>query len=134
MSQVNFDTSLDSSSILLNSTAIDDDPVAAFCNDNNPTVEKFELIHEDDKFKAFKDFLSNAPEDDYLSHLVFTTLKLALISEKSTEAKDLSMKFFREVFEHAKAKDRVGKITLQILTLYKFFHYLNSCVASEIFI
>lgn len=104
----NFETSLDNSSILLNSTANDDDPVASFCNDRNPTAEKFELIQEDDKFKAFKDFLSNAPEDDYLTHVVFTILKLSSLGEQSSDAQKLALELFKEAFEYAKTKDRVS--------------------------
>lgn len=104
----NFETSLDNSSILLNSTANEDDPVASFCNDRNPTADKFQLIQEEDKFKAFKDFLSNAPEDDYLTHLVYTILKLSSIGEQSGVAQKLALELFKEAFEYAKTKDRVS--------------------------
>lgn len=104
----NFETSLDNSSILLNSTANEDDPVASFCNDRNPTADKFQLIQEEDKFKAFKDFLSNAPEDDYLTHLVYTILKLSSIGEQSSVAQKLALELFKEAFEYAKTKDRVS--------------------------
>ena len=108
LSQSNFETSLDNS-ILLNTTASDDDPVAIFCNDKEPTLEKFEKIIDEDKLKAFKDFLSNAPEDDYLTHLVFTILKLSSISEQSKEAQQIALDLFKEAFEYAKNKDRVSR-------------------------
>lgn len=105
----NFETSLDNSSILLNSTfTSDDDPVASFCNDRNPTAEKFQLILDEDKFKAFKDFLSNASEEDYLTHLVYTILKLSSIGEQSSGAQKLALELFQEAFEYAKTKDRVS--------------------------
>lgn len=88
----------------------DDDPVAVFCNDKNPSLEKFQQIKEDDKVKAFKDFLSNAPEDDYLTHLVFTILKLASLGEQSSEAQKLALELFKETFEYAKEKDRMRSV------------------------
>lgn len=104
----NFETSLDNSGILHNSTIDEDDPVAVFCNDKNPTVERFQLIKEEDKIKAFKDFLANAPEEDYLTHLVFTILKLASIGEQSSDAQKLALELFKETFEYAKEKNRVS--------------------------
>lgn len=85
----------------------DDDPIAVFCNDKSPSVEKFQQIKDEDKIKAFKDFLSNAPETDYLTHLVFTILKLSSLGEQSSEALKLALELFKETFEYAKEKNRV---------------------------
>lgn len=106
LAQTTFETSLDNS-ILLNTT-FDDDPIAVFCNENEPTVDNFHKIVEEDKLKAFKDFLSHAPEKDYLTHLVFTILKLSSISEQSKEAQQVALDLFKEAFEYAKNKDRVS--------------------------
>lgn len=106
LSKSNFETSLDNS-ILLNTT-FDDDPVALFCNDKEPSLENFERIVEEDKLKAIKDFLSNAPESDYLTHLVFTILKLSSISGHSKDAHQITVELFKEAFEYAKNKDRVS--------------------------
>lgn len=111
LSQSNFETSLDNS-ILLNSSASDDDPIAFFCNDKSPTFKQFEQIKDENKLKAFKEFLSHAPEEDYLTHLVFTILKLSSISEESQDAQQLSLDLFREAFEYAKTKDRVSSLKL----------------------
>lgn len=86
----------------------DEDPVATFYNNKTPTIETFNLIKDDDKYKAFKDLLSGAPEDEYLTHLVFTILKLSSIRDQSQEAKDLAQQLFKEVFEYGKNKDRVS--------------------------
>lgn len=110
LSKNNFETSLDNSGILHSSIVDDDDPVAVFCNDKNPSLEKFQQIKEDDKVRAFKDFLSNAPEDDYLTHLVFTILKLASLGEQSSEAQKLALELFKETFEYAKEKDRMRSV------------------------
>lgn len=110
LSQNNFETSLDNSGILHNSIVDDDDPVAVFCNDKAPTIEKFQQIKIDDKTKAFKEFLSNAPEEDYLTHLVYTILKLASIGEQSSEAQKLTLELFKVTFEYAKEKDRLRSV------------------------
>lgn len=102
-----FETSLDNS-ILLNSSVSDEDPVAAFYNNKIPSVECFSKISEDDKLKAFRELLSTAPENDYLTHLVFTILKLSSISEQSPEAKSVAQELFKEAFEYGKNKDRVS--------------------------
>lgn len=106
-SQNNFETSLDNS-ILLNSSVADDDPVAQFYNNNIPTVESFNLIKDEDKLKAFKEMLSNSSDEDYLTHLVFTTLKLSSIGGQSPEAKTIAQQLFKEAFEYGKNKDRVS--------------------------
>lgn len=112
LSESKFETSLDNS-ILLNSTKNDeDDPVAMFCNSKEPKLEDFIKIKDDDKLNAIKDFLSNAPEDDYLTHLVFTILKLSSISEKSKDAHEIALELFKEAFEYAKTKDRVSKLKI----------------------
>lgn len=104
--QNNFETSLDNS-ILLNSSVSEEDPATAFYNSKEPTEESFNQIRDDDKLKAFKDMLASAPEDDYLTHLVFTILKLSSISEKSPEAKIVARELFKEAFEYGKNNDRV---------------------------
>ncbi|KAG5681518.1 hypothetical protein PVAND_010944 [Polypedilum vanderplanki] len=110
LSQNNFETSLDNS-ILLNNSSTADDPIAAFCNDKlSPTFEKFQQITDEDKLKAFKDYLSQAPEDDYLTHLVFIILKLSSISDQSEEAKQLALDLFKEAFDYAKTKDRLKSV------------------------
>ena len=108
LSQNNFETSLDNSILLNSSAVVDDDPVAIFCHDKVPTIENFNEIKEDDKLKAFKEYLSHAPEDDYLTHLVFTILKISSLGEQSKEAQQLAQNLFREAFEYAKNKDRVS--------------------------
>lgn len=107
LSQINFETSLDNSGILHSSTVDDDDPISVFCNDKNPALEKFQQIKDDDKVKSFKAFLSNVPEEDYLTHLVFTILKLASLGEQSSDAQKLALELFKETFEYAKEKNRV---------------------------
>ncbi|KAL7027940.1 hypothetical protein ACKWTF_005662 [Chironomus riparius] len=110
LSESKFETSLDNS-ILLNSTKIDeDDPVAEFCNAKEPKLVDFEKITDEDKLIAIKDFLSNATEDDYLTHLVFTILKLSSISEESKEAQQIALELFKEAFEYAKTKDRLKSV------------------------
>ncbi|XP_070508512.1 ran GTPase-activating protein [Chironomus tepperi] len=110
LSESKFETSLDNS-ILLNSTKNDeDDPVAAFCNAKEPKLEDFEKITDEDKLMAIKDFLSNAPEDDYLTHLVFTILKLSSIGEQSKDAQEIALELFKEAFEYAKTKDRLKSV------------------------
>jgi len=104
----NFETSLENSILLNSSNVADDEPVAVFCNQTAPTLDVFELIKDADKAKAFRDFLSNAPEDDYLTHLVFTILKLSSISDRSKEALSLAQHLFKDAFEYAKDKDRVS--------------------------
>jgi hypothetical protein len=86
----------------------DEDPVANFYNSKSPTVETFNQIKDDDKLKAFKELLSSAPEDDYLTHLVFTILKLSSIGGQSQEAKTIVQELFKEAFEYGKDKDRVS--------------------------
>jgi hypothetical protein len=110
LSTSRFDTSLDNS-ILLNSSATNnDDPIVSFYNENTPSVEKFELITDEDKLKAFKEFLTTTPEEDYLTHLVYTILKLSSISEQSKDALDVALNLFKDAFEYAKDKDRVRLI------------------------
>lgn len=109
LSKSNFETSLDNSKIL-NTSFIDDDPVALFCNENQPTLELFDKIIDEDKTKAFKELLSNAPESDYLTHLVFTILKLSSISGQSKEAHQTALELFKEAFEYAKTKDRLKSV------------------------
>lgn len=96
------------------SAANSDDPIVSFYNENTPSVEKFDLITEDDKLKAFKEFLTTLPEDDYLTHLVYTILKLSSISEQSKDALDIALNLFKEAFEYAKDKDRVSLINFLI--------------------
>lgn len=110
-SQSQFETSLDNS-ILLNASASDEDPVATFYNNNIPTLDSFNQIKDEDKLKAFQEILSAAPEDTYLTHLVFTILKLSSISEQSKEAKEIAQKLFKEAFSYGKDKDRVSFHTL----------------------
>lgn len=112
--QNNFETSLDTS-ILLNSSVSDEDPVATFYNNKIPTVETFNLIKDDDKLKAFKDLLAGTSEDDYLTHLVFTILKLSSIGGQSQEAKNIAQQLFKEAFEYGKSMDRVR-------ASFRFFH------------
>lgn len=87
----------------------DDDPIAVFCNEKNPSLEKFQEIKDDDKVKAFKDYLSNAPPEDYLTHLVFTILKLSSL-EQSNDAQKLALELFKETFEYAKENDRMRSV------------------------
>lgn len=95
-------------SILLNSSVSDEDPIADFYNDKVPSIDGFNKIKDEDKLRAFKELLSNAPEDEYLRHLVFTILKLSSISEQSQEAKTIAQELFKEAFEYGKNKDRVS--------------------------
>jgi hypothetical protein len=112
---------LDNSSILLNSSLNNDDPVASFCNDKNPTLEKFLLVPaEEDKIKLFKEFLSNAPEDEYLTHLVYTILKLSSLGEQSLDAQKISLELFKEAFDYAKNKNRVSYDTIDFTTYLSF--------------
>lgn len=92
----------------------ENDPVALFCNSKEPKLEDFIKITDEDKLNAIKDFLSNAPEDDYLTHLVFTILKLSSISEESKDAQQIALELFKEAFEYAKTKDRVS---IQLTTI-----------------
>lgn len=85
----------------------DEDPVTTFYNNNIPTLENFNQIKDEDKLKAFKDVLLSAPEDDYLTHLVFAILKLSSIGAQSPEAKTIAQQLFKEAFEYGKNKDRV---------------------------
>lgn len=110
-SQSNFETSLDNS-ILLNSSVSDEDPISAFYNNKIPTLENFNQIKDEDKLKGFKDLISSAPEDDYLTHLVFTILKLSSIGGQSQEAKLIAQQLFTEAFEYGKNKDRVSSAIL----------------------
>lgn len=105
--QNNFETSLDNS-ILLNSSVSDEDPVATFCNNKIPTIESFNLIKDEDKLKAFKELLAGTSEDEYLTHLVFTILKLSSIGGQSAEAKNIAQQLFKDAFEYGKNKDRVS--------------------------
>lgn len=105
--QNNFETSLDNS-ILLNSSVPDEDPVATFCNNKIPTIESFNLIKDEDKLKAFKELLAGTSEDEYLTHLVFTILKLSSIGGQSAEAKNIAQQLFKDAFEYGKNKDRVS--------------------------
>jgi hypothetical protein len=86
----------------------DEDPITKFYNNNIPTVENFNQIKDEDKLKAFKEVLSDVPEDDYLTHLVFTILKLSSIGSQSPEAKTIAQQLFKEAFEYGKNKDRVS--------------------------
>lgn len=111
LSQNQFETSLDNSILLQSSTAVDEDPVSAFYNDKAiPTLEKFQQITDEDKMKAFKEFLSNSSEEDYLTHLVYVILKLSSISEQSPEAQKLALDLFQEAFEYAISKDRLKSV------------------------
>lgn len=109
--QNNFETSLDNS-ILLNSSASEEDPAIAFYNNKVPTIESFNQIKDEDKLKTFHFLLSNAPEDDYLTHLVFTILKLSSIGEQSQEAKQVAQELFKDAFEYGKNRNRVSCVTL----------------------
>lgn len=86
----------------------DEDPVAAFYNQASPSVALFNEISSD-RYEAIKTALSTCPQDEYLSHLVFIILKLAAISEQSTEAASLTSRLFEEAFEYGKNNDRVSK-------------------------
>lgn len=127
--QSNFETSLDNS-ILLNSSVSDEDPVATFYNNNIPTVETFNQIKDEDKLKAFKDVLSGAPEDDYLTHLVFTILKLSSIGAQSPEAKTIAQQLYKEAFEYGKNKDRVSFKNI-FASCNKFIKFSRRSKASE---
>jgi hypothetical protein len=94
-------------SILLNSSVSDEDPVSAFYNSKIPSVEGFNEIKDEDKLKGFKDLISSASEEDYLTHLVFAILKLSSIAGQSVEAKTISQQLFKEAFEYGKNKNRV---------------------------
>lgn len=109
----------------------DEDPVANFYNDKTPTVETFNQIKDEDKLKAFKDLLVSAPEDDYLTHLVFTILKLSSISGQSPEAKNIAQQLFKEAFEYGKNKDRVSCATESFSEQFYYFSLLNRSKASE---
>lgn len=102
----------------------DEDPVANFYNDKTPTVETFNQIKDEDKLKAFKDLLVSAPEDDYLTHLVFTILKLSSISGQSPEAKNIAQQLFKEAFEYGKNKDRVSCATESFSEQFYYFSLL----------
>lgn len=108
-------------SILLNSSVSDEDPVSTFYNNNIPTVENFNQIKED-KLKAFKGVLAEVPEDDYLTHLVFTILKLSSIGSQSPEAKNIAQQLFKEAFEYGKNKDRVRTLG----------YFINSSIISNL--
>lgn len=95
-------------SILLNSSVSDEDPAIAFYNNQVPTIESFNQIKDEDKLKTFQDLLANAPEDDYLTHLVFAILKLSSIGGQSQEANLVAQQLFKEAFEYGKNKDRVS--------------------------
>lgn len=107
-------------SILLNSSVSDEDPVATFYNNNIPTLDSFNQIKDDDKLKAFQEILSAAPEDTYLTHLVFTILKLFSISEQSPEANTIAQQLFKEAFNYGKDKDRVSLFNSFSLTKIEF--------------
>lgn len=111
LSQNNFETSLDNSILLNNSFIAEDDPIAYFCSDkSSPTLDKFQKICDEDKLKGFKEYLSQAPEEDYLTHLVYAILKLSSISDQSSDAKQLALDLFKEAFEYAKSNDRVKSV------------------------
>jgi Ran GTPase-activating protein 1 len=126
VSQVNFETSLNNSKLLNSSNSDDTDPVAVFCNVNSPTLEQFEQITDDDKLSSFKEFLSNAPDEDFLTHLVFTILKLSSISEQSKEAQKLALELLKEAFDYAKNKDRVSFFSISKFLFYKKFKSFQS--------
>lgn len=56
--------------------------------------------------------LSNAPEDDYLTHLVFAILKLSSIGDQSEEAYLVAQQLFKEAFEFGKNKDKVSSFRI----------------------
>lgn len=109
-SHQNFETSLDNSILLNSSLTAEPDSVAAFCQLKAPTINSFNQIKDDDKTKAFRDYLSNASDEDYLTHLVFTILKLSSIADQSTEALTSAQELFRDAFNYAKDKDRVKSV------------------------
>lgn len=115
-------------SILLNSSVSDEDPAITFYNNKVPTIESFNQIKDEDKLKTFQDLLANAPEDDYLTHLVFAILKLSSISDQSPEAKLVTQQLFKDAFEYGKNKDRVSfeKIKNFVILIYLHFHQFKT--------
>lgn len=93
---------------MLNSSVSDEDPIVTFFNNKTPTVEAFSLIKDEDKLKAFKDHFASMPEEDYLTYVVFSILKLSSIGGQSQEAKNIAQELFKEAFEYGKSKDRVS--------------------------
>lgn len=86
----------------------DQDPVAAFYNNETPSVKLFNEIDGVNRLNAIKTALASCPQDEFLTHLCFIILKTASISEQSQEAKDLTQSLYKEAFEYGKNNDRVN--------------------------
>lgn len=104
--------------------ATDEDPVAAFYNHPSPSLKHFNDIPVD-RYDAIKTALSTCPQDEYLSHLVFVILKLAALSDQSSDAATLTARLFEEAFEYGKNNDRVSFIIeIAKLCIKSCFHIL----------
>lgn len=82
----------------------------AFINAQHPSESMFANIADTDKTAAIRDYLKTIPEEHYLAYLVFTILKCAELSEKSSEALAVAEQLFKDVFDFAKQNNRLTAV------------------------
>lgn len=84
--------------------------VETFCNTPNPSLQMFNALEETDKIEAFRNYLKELKDDDYLIALVFTTLKCAALSEESNEALDVAIELYKDAFDYAVSTRQVSRV------------------------
>jgi len=110
-----FKNTLDNSADLSHISVGDDldhpaNTAEAFINAQHPSETMFTNIAETDKASAIRQYLKTIPDEHYLAYLVFTILKCAELSEKSTEALMVAEELFKDVFEYAQKSNRLQSV------------------------
>lgn len=84
--------------------------VETFFNTPNPTAKMLADIPATEKLEAFRNFLSTFKENDYLTALVFTTLKCAALANESKEALDIAVALYKDAFDYAVSTRQVSRV------------------------
>ncbi|XP_053695339.1 ran GTPase-activating protein [Sabethes cyaneus] len=84
--------------------------VEHYCRTNFPSETMFHALQEPNKVEAFRQYLSSIPSEDYLIHLAFTILKLSEISEKSSEALEVSEALLTDAYDYARNNNRLKSL------------------------
>lgn len=102
---------LDVTGSTLNNSSVDDiqrpNTVETFCNTPTPSEVMFNSLLDEDKVTAFQTYFKTLSEKDFLSHLVFATLKCAAISSKNPEALKVAIALLKDCYDHATKTNQV---------------------------
>lgn len=90
--------------------------IESFFDNQRPTAAMFQAIPDADKVAAFRQYLAELEESDYLVYLAFTILKCAAISNICPEALDVSDALFKDCFEFAGKTSQVSRVKTFFLT------------------